>query len=190
MGAEVTTSDGHAPMTVVGRARLSPTAHHLPVASAQLLGAAVLAGLAADGETTVSSPGPTRDHTERMLAAAGIGIRREGSVTTVHGPARPAPLQVVVPGDSLSAAPWLVAAALHPDAEVTMTGVGLNPTRTALLDVLRRAGAEVETTVRERAIGRAGRRHPCPRWWTAGARDDRAGPMPRRSSTSCRCSGC
>ena len=148
-GAEVTTSDGHAPMTVVGRARLSPTAHHLPVASAQLLGAGVLAGLAADGETTVSSPGPTRDHTERLLAAAGIRVRREGSVTTVHGPARPAPLQVVVPGDESSAAPWLVAAALHPDAEVTMTDVGLNPTRTSLLDVLRRAGADVETTVRE-----------------------------------------
>ena len=67
----------------------------------------------------------------------------------MHGPARPAPLQVVVPGDQSSAAPWLVAVALHPDAEVTMTDVGLNPTRTSLLDVLRRAGAEVETTVRE-----------------------------------------
>jgi 3-phosphoshikimate 1-carboxyvinyltransferase len=148
-GADITTSDGHAPITVVGRARLTPTAHHLPVASAQLLGAGVLAGLAADGETTVSSPGPTRDHTERLLAAAGIGVRREGSVTTVRGRARPAPLQVVVPGDQSSAAPWLVAVALHPDAEVTMTDVGLNPTRTSLLDVLRRAGAEVETTVRE-----------------------------------------
>ena len=152
-GVEVTTSDGQAPITVVGRARLSPTAHQLPVASAQLLGAGVLAGLAADGETTVSSPGPTRDHTERMLAASGVRVRREGSVTTVHGPARPAPLQVVVPGDQSAAAPWLVAVALHPDAEVTMTDVGLNPTRTSLLDVLRRAGAEVETTVRDMRSG-------------------------------------
>jgi 3-phosphoshikimate 1-carboxyvinyltransferase len=149
MGAEVTTSDGHAPMTVVGRPRPSARAHHLQVASAQLLGAAVLAGLAASGETTVSSPGPTRDHTERLLAAAGIRVRREGSVTTVLGPARPASLHVAVPGDVSSAAPWLVAAALHPDAEVTVTDAGLNPTRTSLLDVLRRAGADVEATVRE-----------------------------------------
>ena len=149
MGAEVATIDGHAPMTVVGRSRLSATEHHLPVASAQLLGAAVLAGLAAEGETSVASPGPTRDHTERMLAAAGVPVRRDGSITTVHGPSRPAPLQIVVPGDESSAAPWLVAAALHPDAEVTVTGIGLNPTRTALLDVLRRAGAEVESTVHE-----------------------------------------
>jgi 3-phosphoshikimate 1-carboxyvinyltransferase len=148
-GVEVTTSDGHAPITVVGRARLSPTAHQLPVASAQLLGAGMLAGLAASGETTVSSPGPTRDHTERLLAAAGVRVRREGAVTTVQGPARPAPLQVVVPGDESSAAPWLVAAALHADAEVTMTDVGLNPTRTSLLDALRRAGADVEMAVRE-----------------------------------------
>jgi 3-phosphoshikimate 1-carboxyvinyltransferase len=148
MGAEVTTSDGHAPMTVRGRPPLSATAHHLPAASAQLLGAAVLAGLAASGETTVSSPGPTRDHTERLLAAAGIRVRREGSVTTVLGPARPAPLHIAVPGDVSSAAPWLVAAALHASADVTVTDVGLNPTRTSLLDVLRRAGANVEATVR------------------------------------------
>ena len=147
MGAEVTTTDGHAPLTVVGRSRLTAAAHHLPVASAQLLGATVLAGLAAGGETTISSPGPTRDHTERMLVAAGIDVRRDGSVTTVQGPARPAPLNVAVPGDVSSAAPWLVAAARHPDAEVTITDVGLNPTRIALVDVLRRAGAEVEATV-------------------------------------------
>ena len=152
-GARVTTSDGHAPMTVVGSSRLLATAHHLPIASAQLLGAAVLAGLAAHGDTTVSSPGPTRDHTERMLAAAGVATRREGSVTTVQGPARPAPLQVAVPGDTSSASAWLVAAALHPEADVTITQVGLNPTRTLLLDVLRRAGADVDATVRETRSG-------------------------------------
>lgn len=152
-GADVSTTDGHAPMTVIGSSRLSATAHHLPVASAQLLGAAVLAGLAADGETTVSSPGPTRDHTERMLGAAGIAIRREGSVTTVQGPARPAALQVAVPGDTSSASAWLIAAALHPDADVTITDVGLNPTRTSLLDVLRNAGADVEATVGEMRSG-------------------------------------
>lgn len=152
-GADATTTDGHAPMTVAGRERLSAVAHELPVASAQLLGAAVLAGLSATGETRITSPGPTRDHTERMLAAAGVGVRREGSVTTVEGPAKPSPLSLAVPGDVSSAAPWLVAAALHPDAEMTVTDVGLNPTRTALLDVLRRAGADVAATVRDVRAG-------------------------------------
>ena len=146
-GAEVATTDGHAPLTVAGRGRLVATTHRLPVASAQLLGAACLAGLSAKGETRIESPGPTRDHTERMLAAAGVPIRRDGLVTTVTGPVRPAPVSLVVPGDISSAAPWLVAGALHPDADTTITGVGLNPTRTALVDVLRSAGADIEATV-------------------------------------------
>ena len=151
-GAEVTTTGGHSPMTVVGSAQLAPTTHRLPVASAQLLGAACLAGLSAEGETRIESPGPTRDHTERMLAAAGVPIRREGLVTTVTGPARPRPLSLVVPGDLSSAAPWLVAGALHPDADLVITGVGLNPTRTALIDMLRRVGADIEVTPTD-AIG-------------------------------------
>jgi 3-phosphoshikimate 1-carboxyvinyltransferase len=145
-GAKVTATDGRAPMTVIGRERLSAVTHRLPVASAQLVGAASLAALAGDGETRIEAPGPTRDHTERMLSAAGVGIRRDGQVTTVIGPARPTPLSLTVPGDISSAAPWLVAAALHPDAELTLEGVGINPTRTALPEVLRRAGADVEIT--------------------------------------------
>jgi 3-phosphoshikimate 1-carboxyvinyltransferase len=146
-GAEVATTDGRAPMTVVGSGQLAATTHRLPVASAQLLGAACLAGLSAEGETRIESPGPTRDHTERMLVAAGVPIRRVGLATTVIGPARPRPLSLVVPGDISSAAPWLVAGALHRDADVLITGVGLNPTRTALIDVLRRAGADIAVTV-------------------------------------------
>ncbi|HEX7173248.1 MAG TPA: 3-phosphoshikimate 1-carboxyvinyltransferase [Candidatus Limnocylindria bacterium] len=146
-GAEVTTTDGHAPMTVTGRRRLTAVTHRLPVASAQLVGAASLAALAAQGETRIEAPGPTRDHTERMLASAGVLIRRSGTVTTVDGPARPRPLSVEVPGDASSAAPWLVAGAVHPDADITLAGVGLNPTRTALVDVLRRAGVDVTATV-------------------------------------------
>ena len=146
-GAEVTTTDGHAPMTVVGRRELSAVTHRLPVASAQLLGAAALAALGADGETRIESPAATRDHTERMLAAAGVPVRRDGLVTTLTGPARPRPVLLTVPGDISSAAPWLVAAAIHPDAEISITGVGLNPTRTALVDLLRRMGARIELTV-------------------------------------------
>jgi len=151
VGAEVTTIDGHAPMTVMGSAHPTATTHRLSVASAQLLGAACLAALSAEGETRIESPGPTRDHTERMLAAAGVPIRREGLVTTVTGPARPHPLSLAVPGDISSAAPWLVAGALHPDADLVISGVGLNPTRTALIDVLRRAGADIEATITDAA---------------------------------------
>jgi 3-phosphoshikimate 1-carboxyvinyltransferase len=146
-GAEVTTTDGHAPMTIAGRAGLATATHRLPVASAQLVGAASLAALAAAGETQVESPGPTRDHTERMLASAGVAIHRGGTVTTIEGPARPRPISVSVPGDVSSAAPWIVAAAIHPDADITLTGVGLNPTRTALVDLLRRMGADIESTM-------------------------------------------
>jgi 3-phosphoshikimate 1-carboxyvinyltransferase len=84
-----------------------------------------------------------------MLAAAGVPIRRDGHVTTLSGPARPRPVSLGVPGDVSSAAPWLVAGALHPDAELVITGVGLNPSRTALIDVLRRAGADIEMTADE-----------------------------------------
>ena len=146
-GAEVTTTDGHAPLTVVGRATLNPTSHRLPVASAQLLAAAVLAGLSAKGETTIDTPGPTRDHTERMLAFMGVPIHRDGQVTTLTGPAKPRPFELDVPGDPSAASAWLVAAALHPDAELTMVNVGLNPTRLALVGLLQRMGVEIETRV-------------------------------------------
>ena len=146
-GAEVTTTDGHAPMTVIGRAALKPAAHRLPVASAQLLGAAILAGMSAKGETTIETPGPTRDHTERMLANLGVPIHRDGRVTSVIGPARPRPFEIEVPGDPSAASAWLVAAALHPDAELTMVHVGLNPTRLALVGLLQRMGVEIRTRV-------------------------------------------
>ncbi len=146
-GAEVTTTDGHAPMTVTGRATLEPATHRLPVASAQLLGAAAIAGMRAKGETTIETPGPTRDHTERMLAFLGVPIRREGQRTTVTGLARPRPFEMVVPGDPSAASAWLVAAALHPDAELTMVDVGLNPTRLGLVGLLQRMGVAIETRV-------------------------------------------
>ena len=146
-GAGVTTTDGHAPMTVVGRASTATVAHRLPVASAQLLGAAVLAGMSATGETIVETPGPTRDHTERMLAHLGVRIHRDGRVTTVTGPVRPRPFEMDVPGDPSAASAWLVAAALHPNAELTMIDVGLNPTRLALVGLLQRMGVEIETRV-------------------------------------------
>jgi 3-phosphoshikimate 1-carboxyvinyltransferase len=150
-GVDATTTDGHAPMTVLGRRDLMAVGHTLPVASAQLLGAASLAALGARGETRIETPALTRDHTERMLRAAGVAIRRDGLTTTVVGPARPRPLTMTVPGDISSAAPWLVAGAIHPDADITLLGAGLNPTRTTLVEVLRRMGAEIDVSVTDEA---------------------------------------
>lgn len=150
-GADVTTTDGQAPITIAGRAPLKPAAHVLPVASAQLLGAAALAGLSADGETTIEVPGPTRDHTERMLDWTGVTIRREGLVTVMSGPARPSPFDLEVPGDPSAASAWLVAGAVHPDAEITLEGVGINPTRLALVGLLHGMGAEIEVHATDEA---------------------------------------
>ncbi|MGH2444761.1 MAG: 3-phosphoshikimate 1-carboxyvinyltransferase [Candidatus Limnocylindria bacterium] len=146
-GADVTTTDGHAPMTVSGRASLTATTHRLPVASSQLIGTAALAGLSATGETRIEAPGPTRDHTERGLAFTGVPIHRDGLVTTLIGPARPRPFDVTVPGDPSAASAWLIAAAVRPNAELTMVDVGLNPTRLGLVGALQRMGVEITTRV-------------------------------------------
>ena len=144
MGAAVETDGGRTPLRVTGHATLRAMDHRLPVASAQLLGAISLAALAADGETRIESPGPTRDHTERLLTWMGVPIRRDGTVTTISGPARPEPRSLSVPGDPSAATAWLVAASIHPDAELELIGVGLNPTRLGVVETLRRAGAEIE----------------------------------------------
>jgi 3-phosphoshikimate 1-carboxyvinyltransferase len=151
MGAEIETTDGHAPLAIRGQSnpltRLHGCDHTLPVASAQVKSALLLAGLYADGPTTVRQPGPARDHTERMLAAMGAAIELSGLTVTLF-PLSPllsplSPLSLTIPGDISSAAFPLVAAALVPDSEVTIEGVGINPTRTGLLDVLRAMGAEL-----------------------------------------------
>jgi 3-phosphoshikimate 1-carboxyvinyltransferase len=143
MGADVETTDGHAPLRV-RPAALRATNHRLEVASAQVLGSICLAALGAQGETRVEVPGPTRDHTERLLAWLGVSIERRDRVTTIIGPARPRAFTLDVPGDPSSAAAWIVAATLHPDAELTVTDVCLNPTRLGFVNVLRRMGAQIE----------------------------------------------
>ncbi len=143
MGATVSTVDGHAPVTIRGARPLIAMHHDLPVASAQVLGAISLAALAADGRTTIATPGPTRDHTERLLSWLGAPIRRDGCTITVEGPVGFRARDIDVPGDISSAAFWLAAAALHPDAELRIRAVGLNPSRTAIIDVLREMGADI-----------------------------------------------
>ncbi|MBX3032173.1 MAG: 3-phosphoshikimate 1-carboxyvinyltransferase [Chloroflexi bacterium] len=143
MGVGIETTDGHAPIRLTGARPLRALTHELPVASAQVLGAVSLAALAADGETVVRVPGPTRDHTERLLGWLGAPIGRDGLTTRIVGPAGFRARDIDVPGDVSSAAFWLAAAALHPDAELRIRDVGLNLSRLGIIDVLRDMGADV-----------------------------------------------
>jgi len=132
-----------APLAIRG-ARLRAIEHRSPVASAQLKSALLLAGVQAEGVTTVIEPSRSRDHTERMLAAMGAAIQIDGAAVAVRGPVSDLrPLSFHVPGDFSSAAFWLVLACCHPQSRVTLRGVGVNPTRTGLLDVLREMGARI-----------------------------------------------
>ncbi|HEC22676.1 MAG TPA: 3-phosphoshikimate 1-carboxyvinyltransferase, partial [Chloroflexi bacterium] len=134
MGADIEDTDGRAPLRI-RPAHLTGLEHRPEVASAQVKSAILLAGWHAEGVTTVIEPGPSRDHTERMLRAMGAPLTVEGRRVTL-GAERPrlAPLHLRVPGDFSSAAFLIVAAALLPGSDVRITGVGLNPTRTGLLD--------------------------------------------------------
>jgi len=159
MGATVAGRAGATlpPLAITGRAPLRAIDHATAVPSAQVKSAILLAGLAADGATVVRESVATRDHTERMLRARGVAVRTEplaggGAAHAVEGPADVAPLDQRVPGDISAAAFWLVAGAVHPDAELTLREVGTNPSRRAIIDLLRRMGAEIH----ERPLGAAG----------------------------------
>jgi 3-phosphoshikimate 1-carboxyvinyltransferase len=143
MGARIESRDGRLPLVVHG-ADLHAIAHAPEVPSAQVKSCVLLAGLQASGKTTVREPAPTRDHTERALAAFGARVERcDDGAIGVEGGHRLAAQRLRVPGDISSAAFWAVLAAGMPGGSITIDGVGLNPTRAAMLDLLRRAGADV-----------------------------------------------
>ena len=151
MGATVETTDGHSPLVVEG-AELRGIEYQLPVPSAQVKSAVLLAGLFASGRTTVVEPIATRDHTERLLERAGARVVRRPNSVSVDGGHDLELHEVQVPGDFSSAAPLLVAAATVPGSVLTVHGLGLNARRTGLLDVLERMGARVAVYNR-RALG-------------------------------------
>jgi 3-phosphoshikimate 1-carboxyvinyltransferase len=124
-------------------AKLRPIRYEMPVASAQVKSAVLLAGLFAEGKTTVTQPAETRDHTERMLASFRVSSSREGNAISIYGGQIPEACDFTVPGDISSAAFWLVAAAALPGSRLLIQNVGLNPTRTAILKVLSRMGARM-----------------------------------------------
>lgn len=154
MGAAIWGRDGNrlAPLAVRGQA-LRPIHYQSPVASAQVKSCVLLAGLLSDGDTTVTEPSLSRDHSERMLRAFGakLTVDRDACRVTLHGPATLEGQTVVVPGDISSAAFWLVAAAITPGSDLVIENVGVNPTRTGILDALLAMEADI-TLENEREV--------------------------------------
>ncbi len=154
MGADIKSEsgDGLPPLMINGK-DLKGITYKSPVASAQVKSALLLAGLYADGETTVIEPALSRNHTELMLKAFGAEVSSEGATARVKPCDELFGQMVVVPGDISSAAYFMVAAAITPDSEITMKNVGLNPTRDGIIRVLKEMGADISIRVNERAVG-------------------------------------
>jgi 3-phosphoshikimate 1-carboxyvinyltransferase len=157
MGAGIEASAGGTlPLMLRGASPAVPITYRLPVASAQVKSAVLLAGLNTPGITRVIEPVPTRDHTERMLTGFGakleVGVENGETVIAIHGEADLKPMDVTVPGDPSSAAFFMVAASIVPGSDLTIRNVGLNPTRAGLLSVLRQMGADIEE-VNPREVG-------------------------------------
>ena len=142
MGAQIESAAGYAPLRITG-GRLRGIHYVLPIASSQVKSALLLAGLHAQGVTTVVELSPTRDHTERMLRYLEVPIETMNGAISVQGGSRPKAKALLVPGDFSSAAFFLAAGVLVPDAQLTIREVGLNPTRTGFLEVLREMGAQI-----------------------------------------------
>jgi 3-phosphoshikimate 1-carboxyvinyltransferase len=149
MGADISGHDGRAPLTI-RPAKLRGVEYHMPMASAQVKSAVLLAGLFADGPTTVTQPGPARDHTERMLRAMGADMDMTAESATLRPGRTLQAIDFDVPGDLSSAAFLVVAALILPGSDITLTNVSLNPTRTGILDVLREMGGDI--TVEETGL--------------------------------------
>jgi 3-phosphoshikimate 1-carboxyvinyltransferase len=146
MGAEIIAQEnGTAPLHIKGKAGALQGIHYdMPIASAQVKSCLLLAGMYAQGETSVTEPAPTRDHTERMLNGFGYPVKREGSTARINNQGKLTATQIDVPSDISSAAFFLVGASIAPDSDVTLKHVGINPTRTGIIDILRLMGANIE----------------------------------------------
>lgn len=144
MGAQIESSEGgRPPLKIKGGVPLTGIRYDMPMASAQVKSCLILAGMYAQGETVVSEPAPTRDHTERMLNGFGYVVEREGAVATIKGGGSLAAGKIDVPADISSAAFFMVAASITPGADVTLEHVGLNPTRVGIINILKLMGANI-----------------------------------------------
>jgi 3-phosphoshikimate 1-carboxyvinyltransferase len=153
MGARLSSRDDRLPPLEIEGAPLRGFTYEMPIASAQVKSCLLFAGLLAEGETRVVEPLPSRDHTERMLAAAGASIERDGNSVVVRPAQRLEGSSILVPADISSAAFFIVAALLVQGSDVALDGIGVNPTRTGLLTILDRMGAEIE---REEGLAEGG----------------------------------
>ena len=144
MGAQISTgNEGRPPVRIRGGQPLKGIHYDLPMASAQVKSAVLLGGLYAEGDTSVTEPAPTRDHTERMLGGFGYEVRREGATSALTGGGTLAACKLEVPADISSAAFFLVGASIAADSELTLPHVGINPTRTGVIDILKLMGADI-----------------------------------------------
>ncbi len=144
MGARLSAREGRLPPLEISGAPLQGITYAMPVASAQVKSCLLFAGLLANGETRIVEELPSRDHSERMLTAAGAEVRREGNAVVIQPAKRLEPGEIAVPADISSAAFFIVAASLVKGSEIVLEGVGVNPTRTGLLTILERMGAAIE----------------------------------------------
>jgi 3-phosphoshikimate 1-carboxyvinyltransferase len=153
MGAVIGATDaGTAPLVIAAHQPLKAIDYPLPMASAQVKSAVLLAGLYAEGETRVTEPAPTRDHTERMLQGFGYAVRREGNRISLTGGGRLKACHIDVPADISSAAFFLVGASIAPESELLLQHVGINPTRDGVIAILRLMGADISLE-NEREVG-------------------------------------
>ena len=152
MGAVIESGDGKPPLKITGGQKLKGIQYDLPVASAQVKSCVLLAGLYANGDTCVTEPAPTRDHTERMLKGLGYDVRVNDNKMCLTGGGELTATQIQVPSDISSSAFFMVAACIAPQADITLLGVNINPTRTGVIDILKLMGANL-TLANEREIG-------------------------------------
>ncbi len=153
MGAKIeTTQGGTPPLKIRGRQRLNGIRYTMPIASAQVKSCLLLAGLYADGETTVIEPAPTRDHTERMLRGFGYPITQQDNLVTLRGGHVLTATAIDVPADISSAAFFMVGASIAQGSELLLEHVGINPTRTGIIDILKLMGANIEL-LNQREVG-------------------------------------
>ena len=153
MGARIETAEGgRPPLKIHGERKLTGISYRLPVASAQVKSALLLAGLYAEGRTCVTEPAPTRDHTERMLQAFGCAVEKKGGTVCVGGGTALRATDIEVPADVSSAAFFMVGALISPGSDLTLEHIGVNPTRAGVIEILRLMGADLQV-LNERTAG-------------------------------------
>ncbi len=149
MGADLATQDGRPPVSIKGSRKLHAIDFAMPVASAQVKSAILLAGLQAKGTTRITEPAPTRDHTERMLRSFGVAVEQRGPLVELAGQQSLSATQLAIPGDISSAAFFLVAGALAAPSGLTIRNVGVNPTRTGIVSLLQSMGADLTVAIHD-----------------------------------------